>query len=92
MEHAVENFEPIATNEFEEIIKKIQEIDGVEQVYLSEKTRESQILTFLVNKDLPTFHQVYAIHIGKTIEALPKMKYRIYGYSYAKRELEKGNL
>ncbi|MEG9327028.1 hypothetical protein V6B16_03700 [Salinimicrobium catena] len=92
MEHAVENFETIATNVFEEIRKMVQEVGDVEQVYLSEKTREGQIMTFLVKEDFPTTHQDYAIHIGSIMEVLPKMKYRIYGYSYAQRELEKGNL
>lgn len=92
MEHAVENFKTIATNVFKELRKQSKEIHHLEQVYFSETTREIQIITFLMKEDFQIVSRKYSEKIDEIMEGYPKIKYRIYGYSYAKKELEKANL
>lgn len=92
MEHSLENSKIITTSEFEEVRKKTEVIGNVEQVYLSKKTEEGQIMTFLVKEDFISDHQDDVIKISIIMEILPKTKYRIYRHSYARKELEKGNL
>ncbi len=92
MENAVKNFVTIAKNVIKEIRTQSKEFCEVEQVYLSETTRKVQVMTFIVKKDLPTISQDYSVRIGAILEGYPQLKFRIYGYSYARRELAKANL
>ena len=92
MEHAVEKFlgdNPAAWKEFK---RRIKEVEEVEQVYLLEDPIEGNIVTFLVKEE----HQANSIELSskveKTLGNLPNKRYRIYSFSYAQEELEKGNL
>ena len=92
MEHAVENFGTITTQALKELKKSIEEVGDVEQVYLSEETREGLIMTFLLKEDYLATSAELINHIGEIMKVLPDVRYRIYGLSYARKELENANL
>lgn len=92
MEHAVENFGTITTNSLEELSKRIEEVGDVEQVYLSEETREGLIMTFILIEDYLATSVELINDIGEMMKVLPDVRYRIYGLSYARKEMENANL
>ena len=92
MEHAVDNFGTITTHALEEVRKRIEEVGDVEQVYLSEKTRDGLIMTFLLKEDYLVTSAKLITDIGEIMKVFQDVRYRIYGLSYAQKELENANL
>lgn len=91
MEHAVEKIVGDNPAALKELKRRIKEVEEIEQVYLLEDPIEGTIITFLVKEEhLANSIQLYS-KIGGTLENLPK-RYRIYSFSYAQEELDRGNL
>ncbi|UJH90567.1 hypothetical protein LZ575_17530 [Antarcticibacterium sp. 1MA-6-2] len=92
MEHADENYKAIDPNVLNKFRQKIQAVEDIEQVYLSEAIREGTVITILVKQESPVLSQKISYLMENLLENLPKLRFRIYNFAYAKQELEKGNL
>lgn len=92
MEHAVEKIVSDNPAAFKEFIKRIKDIEVVEQVYLLEDPIEGIIITFIVNEEYVVNSTEFQSQVGRTFKWLSSKRFRMYSFSYAKEELEKGNL
>lgn len=92
MEHAVEKIVGDNPAALKELKRRIKEVEEIEQVYLLKDPIEGIIVTFLVKEE----HLANSIELSSKVENilgnLPNKRYRIYLFSYAQEELEKGNL
>ncbi|NJY62836.1 hypothetical protein HC174_08705 [Salinimicrobium sp. CDJ15-81-2] len=92
MEHAVEKIVGDNPAALKELKRRIKEVEEVEQVYLLEDPIEGIIITFMVKEEHLVNSIELSFKIGRNLENLSNKRYRIYSFSYAQEELEKGNL
>lgn len=92
MEHAVENLGTISTHALEELRRSIEKVVDVEQTYVSEESIEGLTMTFLLKEDYLATSVEIINDIGEIMKVFPDVRYRIYGHSYAAKELENANL
>lgn len=92
MEHDVEKLmsdDPAALKEFK---RRMKEVEEIEQVYLLEDPIEGVIVTFIVEEEHLANSIELSFKVEEILKNLPIKRYRIYSYSYAQEELERGNL
>lgn len=92
MAHAVEKFVSDNPAALKELKSRMKEVEEVEQVYLLEDPIEGIIVTFLIKEEHLANSIELSSKIGRILENLPNKRFRIYSFSYAQEELEKGNL
>lgn len=92
MKHAAEKIPGIDPAALKEFKMRIKEIEVVEQVYLFEDPLEGIIVTFLVEEECLVISTEFQSQVKKILEWLSNNRLRIYSFSYAQEELEKGNL
>ena len=92
MEHTVEKIagdNPVVLKEFK---RRIKEVEEVEQVYLLKDPIEGTIVTFIVKEEYAVNSTEFQSQVERTLKWLSGKRFRVYSFSYAKEELEKGNL
>lgn len=92
MERSVEKSVGIDPPALKEFKWRIKEVEEVEQVYLLEDLIEGNIVTFLIKEEHLANSVELSSKVRKTLKNLPNKRYRIFSFSYAQEELEKGNL
>ena len=92
MEHAVEKIETVDPAMLKGISVKIKEVEDVGLVYFVEDPIEGVIITFIIKEDSVMNQPEISYKVEKALEDLPNLRYRIYSFTYAQEELEKGNL
>jgi|GEM_PF-3927718 hypothetical protein len=92
MEHAVEKIMGDNPAALKELKRRIKEVEEVEQVYLLEDPIEGIVITFMLKEEHVANSIELSSRIGRTLENWSNKRYRIYSFSYAQEELERGNL
>jgi hypothetical protein len=92
MEHAVEKIVGDNPAALKELKRRIKAVEEIEQVYLLEDPIEGIIVTFIVKEEHLTNSIALSSKIGRTLANLPHKRFRMYSFSYAQEELDKGNL
>lgn len=91
MKHAVENLKTGASHLKEDFLKKLLKVIDVDLVYHSPGLEASILVTILITNECRTISPELIDAVRKAFERFPG-NFRIYQTSYAREELEKGNL
>ena len=92
MEHAVEKIDTVDPAILKGIKMKMKGVEDLGLVYFVEDPIEGVIITFIVKENSGVNQTEISSKVEKSLEDLPRLRYRTYSFTYAQEELEKGNL